>query len=175
MSNVTQGPPVEVSAYEVARQRIAALTTDGGMVLGDVIARLVLDSGFVTPVPVEDPMPGFVEIEARRMLAVYKASLPAIVSTEASWEDFRADAEESVRLGLAPPPCQNHREVQYRDGKPPWCEACGWSWGSFGVSAALQRPVWDRRPHSRACGVSCAGHGTACAKDCPTCHGQASS
>lgn len=29
----------------------------------------------------------------------------------------------------------------------------------------------DRRPHSRACGMACQGHGAACAKDCPTCHG----
>lgn len=29
----------------------------------------------------------------------------------------------------------------------------------------------DRRPHSRACGMTCQGHGAACAKDCPTCHG----
>lgn len=27
-------------------------------------------------------------------------------------------------------------------------------------------------PHSRACGIYCRGHGSACASDCPTCHGQ---
>jgi hypothetical protein len=25
-----------------------------------------------------------------------------------------------------PPPCLDHREIQHRDGKPPWCDACGW-------------------------------------------------
>lgn len=29
----------------------------------------------------------------------------------------------------------------------------------------------DNRPHSRACGMFCRGHGAACSKDCPTCHG----
>lgn len=28
----------------------------------------------------------------------------------------------------------------------------------------------DDRPHSRACGLTCPGHGPHCAKDCPTCH-----
>jgi hypothetical protein len=31
----------------------------------------------------------------------------------------------------------------------------------------------DRRPHSRACGVFCPGHGQGCAPDCPTCLVQA--
>lgn len=30
----------------------------------------------------------------------------------------------------------------------------------------------DRRPHSRACGLFCQGHGSDCATDCPTCHGR---
>lgn len=28
-----------------------------------------------------------------------------------------------------PPPCPDHREVQHRDGKPPWCPRCGWNHG----------------------------------------------
>ena len=28
-----------------------------------------------------------------------------------------------------PPPCPDHREVQHRDGKPPWCKSCGWHYG----------------------------------------------
>lgn len=31
----------------------------------------------------------------------------------------------------------------------------------------------DRRPHSRACGISCPGHGTSCHASCPTCGGKA--
>lgn len=31
----------------------------------------------------------------------------------------------------------------------------------------------DRRPHSRACGPFCQGHGTACSTNCPTCGGRA--
>lgn len=27
------------------------------------------------------------------------------------------------------PPCPDHREVQHRDGNPPWCKACGWNRG----------------------------------------------
>lgn len=26
-----------------------------------------------------------------------------------------------------PPPCENHKPVQHRDRKPPWCNECGWS------------------------------------------------
>lgn len=25
-----------------------------------------------------------------------------------------------------PPECENHKEVQHRDGNPPWCNSCGW-------------------------------------------------
>lgn len=32
------------------------------------------------------------------------------------------------------------------------------------------RPAPDQRPHSRACGIHCPGHGRGCAPDCPTCH-----
>lgn len=32
-------------------------------------------------------------------------------------------------------------------------------------------PEVDNRPHSRACGPFCRGHGTACSKNCPTCGG----
>lgn len=27
------------------------------------------------------------------------------------------------------PPCPDHQESQHRDGKPPWCSACGWNRG----------------------------------------------
>jgi len=30
----------------------------------------------------------------------------------------------------------------------------------------------DRRPHSRACGIKCTGHGRGCHSNCPTCHGR---
>lgn len=38
--------------------------------------------------------------------------------------------------GPTPPPCADHREVQHRDRKPPWCGACGWTHGSPGTPAA---------------------------------------
>lgn len=31
------------------------------------------------------------------------------------------------------PDCPNHKEVQHRDGKPPWCNRCGWNRGSEAV------------------------------------------
>lgn len=31
---------------------------------------------------------------------------------------------------------------------------------------------FDSRPHSRACGIRCTGHGRGCHTNCPTCHGQ---
>jgi hypothetical protein len=36
---------------------------------------------------------------------------------------------------IAPPPCENHKEVQHRDQKPPWCNACGWNYGREAVQA----------------------------------------
>lgn len=27
------------------------------------------------------------------------------------------------------PECPDHREVQHRDRKPPWCNTCGWNRG----------------------------------------------
>lgn len=29
------------------------------------------------------------------------------------------------------PPCDNHNEFQHRDGKPPWCNTCGWSHAKY--------------------------------------------
>lgn len=40
-----------------------------------------------------------------------------------------------------------------------------------GTTAALVIPH-DDRPHSRACGIRCQGHGPECSSDCPTCHPQ---
>lgn len=37
--------------------------------------------------------------------------------------------------GNEPPPCPQHREVQHRDAKPPWCNRCGWRRGTTATSA----------------------------------------
>ena len=44
-----------------------------------------------------------------------------------------------------PPPCPNHREVQHRDRKPPWCPDCGWNRGRPAVPARqIEVPlVWQ--------------------------------
>lgn len=31
------------------------------------------------------------------------------------------------------PECDNHREVQHRDGQSPWCNTCGWNRGRGSV------------------------------------------
>lgn len=31
-----------------------------------------------------------------------------------------------VAVPEQPPVCPDHVEVQHRDGKPPWCNRCGW-------------------------------------------------
>lgn len=41
----------------------------------------------------------------------------------------------SISTGETPPPCENHKEVQHRDQKPPWCNACGWNHGREAVQA----------------------------------------
>lgn len=47
--SVYMGNPLPSTPYERARRALAALSTPEGFVLGDVIARLVLDSGIVIP------------------------------------------------------------------------------------------------------------------------------
>lgn len=49
-------------------------------------------------------------------------------------EAFRAHVAAEIARAIAeefprPPTCRDHREVQHRDGKPPWCRACGWAHG----------------------------------------------
>lgn len=34
-----------------------------------------------------------------------------------------------MATGGGPPECEDHRERQHRDGKPPWCPHCGWNRG----------------------------------------------
>lgn len=36
---------------------------------------------------------------------------------------------------LTPPACITHVEVPHRDGRPPWCNACGWNRGRLAVAA----------------------------------------
>jgi hypothetical protein len=36
----------------------------------------------------------------------------------------QADPEQTTSQ---PPPCPDHVERQHRDGKPPWCNRCGWT------------------------------------------------
>ena len=33
------------------------------------------------------------------------------------------------------PECDNHIEVQHRDGLPPWCHTCGWTRGGPAMAA----------------------------------------
>lgn len=44
--------------------------------------------------------------------------------------------EDRVLTATTPPPCAAHREVQHRDGKPPWCDTCGWNHGRPAIPAA---------------------------------------
>lgn len=36
-----------------------------------------------------------------------------------------------VRMKPEFPECDGHKEVQHRDGLPPWCRKCGWNRGRF--------------------------------------------
>lgn len=38
-----------------------------------------------------------------------------------------------VRAEAPWPECGQHKEVQHRDGKPPWCGRCGWNRGRSAV------------------------------------------
>lgn len=39
------------------------------------------------------------------------------------------------------PPCPNHKEVQHRDRMPPWCNACGWRWATFGTPSRKVKTI----------------------------------
>lgn len=47
-------------------------------------------------------------------------------------------AEQGSRERPPYPPCAGHKEVQHRDGKPPWCDACGWNRGHPAVPPVRQ-------------------------------------
>ena len=46
-----------------------------------------------------------------------------------SWKDEAPAFPETDEDEALFPPCENHREVQHRDAKPPWCDSCGWNRG----------------------------------------------
>ncbi len=43
--------------------------------------------------------------------------------------------------------------------------------GTLPMMAFRPEDAKDERPHSRACGMNCRGHGLSCSPDCPTCRG----
>jgi len=38
-------------------------------------------------------------------------------------------SEALTRARERAPDCPTHHEVQHRDGRSPWCNSCGWTWG----------------------------------------------
>lgn len=36
-----------------------------------------------------------------------------------------------------PPECPAHKEVQHRDGNPPWCNSCGWRHGVISLARKI--------------------------------------
>jgi hypothetical protein len=54
------------------------------------------------------------------------------------------------RRAARPPVCREHREVQHRDGKPPWCNACGWSHGQHAVGPVMLGEPRGKRGGDRA-------------------------
>lgn len=66
-------------------------------------------------------------------------------------------------------PCAHAPADEMRGGT--WHWPCVIS-GDVGQATVRVDPgARDERPHSRACGIRQHPHGTACAKDCPTCRG----
>jgi hypothetical protein len=45
-----------------------------------------------------------------------------LISQQNLTDEFRAKLLKEIG-------CENHKEVQHRDAKPPWCNSCGWSVG----------------------------------------------
>lgn len=50
---------------------------------------------------------------------------------------------KTTQPGSDAPPCDRHIETQHRDGKPPWCNACGWNRGRPAIPA---RQIGTPRP-----------------------------
>ena len=48
-------------------------------------------------------------------------------------------------LMTTPPECEDHREVQHRDGRGPWCDTCGWSHRRVTVREAKNHRVSGNR------------------------------
>ena len=79
--------------------------------------------------------------DPRAVIADLRARLAAVEALFAHYDDpeqnvivYVADVLAAARgEGDRPaepwPDCPAHREVQHRDGQPPWCKACGWARG----------------------------------------------
>ena len=82
---------------------------------------------------------------------------------------------------------QSQRSVKH-DGSPTFCNKCGADVSTelaFSLHYVIDDPRYpnlghcpdrvsppiDQRPHSRACGFQCPGHGSGCHYTCPTCGG----
>lgn len=59
--------------------------------------------------------------------------------------DWGREAEQALVQGVLTggavtgpnwPECDNHIEIQHRDGRRPWCRSCGWNRGRPAVPAA---------------------------------------
>ena len=59
----------------------------------------------------------------QRMLATALAAANLLASPVREHEHSEGEIKAEA------PPCPNHREVQHRDRKPPWCPDCGWNHG----------------------------------------------
>lgn len=64
------------------------------------------------------------------------AALRWFAGDDSAWPEVAASIERTVsRLAREReqdpewPECEEHEEVQHRDRKPPWCNACGWNRG----------------------------------------------
>ena len=73
--------------------------------------------------------------------------------TEAEAHDYAATTIlDAIDAGHVPglvlvqdysaPECDSHKEVQHRDGKPPWCNNCGWRHAKP-ATPAVQVKVFD--------------------------------
>jgi len=70
---------------------------------------------------------------------------------ESAWPEVAASIERTVaRLAREWPECPEHKEVQHRDRKPPWCNTCGWNRGRPAIGARkVGTPRSERKDKSR--------------------------
>lgn len=172
MSAVSAGPAREESPEESARYALAELCTGSGFVFGDVIAKMILDSGIVVPareLAAREERAQVDNLAAEQMVERLQAEIERLhdivnsqkAATKGPFSPKRGlgrqanlllrrvlDAEAKVaRVGALHQPCDNPD-----DGCPEnWCHSCDAQFPCL-TSRAVANPTTDAPTVHTGCG-----------------------